>query len=699
MTTQPLFFEPNVTFEKSAAEVMLPEDPNQWPNELMQELYKQVPYVADFEPHVTMDRVDAEKGYGLGHVEVQNKTEIQHGADEAGKASAGVKSVRIPVIIKDRKLQPLDLIVNEDSTVVPLTEPRLRAAIFRPQVFDITGRGPGDMSMIGQLYPPYRQNYGFGGGGATMSVGMGKEGTAEAVGSAAMCRKCGKEKCACGMKTASLLAAIMPTVNERDYNAFFQKVSSDRGLQAQLGANGACADALKCLASYEPAGARKLAAAALERIVPSVVQLRKEAEGYSLKTASHACWLPKTELLNRGDAVRMLGTKVVLAADQTGAATMALGEGVQEEKQQNPEEDKPAPVTQFGIYKVQDKNGQELIGYVFPNLIDIDGKSLPIALFTNGSAKAVQGDIAGINVGGGASLFEGPPRGTGCFYHLLSNGRAQATVPMTLKASTEMPGQGAITLHGETYDGSPVQVSVQPNIQECTYVDGTLLIPDTYAWLPLDTAQDTQLVETPDGWNAPQVAKEALATVELRHGGEGTFTVSGFPVDKLASEERQFMNLDETLFLLAGLGANLQYAQEKIGEAAAWSRPVQVRVGRYIKTAADVMSESMSKAASTVSSFERVLPVLRKDLLKEAAVIPDPSAVDTVLSLGFLNPENLGTFIAYLPTLDDAQKKLCELLLASRLGMREVATGALEKAIRSTEEAIEGLKVLAFQKQ
>jgi hypothetical protein len=89
---------------------------------------------------------------------------------------------------------------------------------------------------------------------------------------------------------------------------------------------------------------------------------------------------------------------------------------------------------------------------------------------------------------------------------------------------------------------------------------------------------------------------------------------------------------------------------------------------------------------------------MRRDLVKEAAVIPDPAAVDTVLSLGFLNPENLGTFISAIPEIDASQTKMCELLLAARLGLAEVPAPALEKAIRSTEEVLEGLKVLAFQK-
>jgi hypothetical protein len=120
-----------------------------------------------------------------------------------------------------------------------------------------------------------------------------------------------------------------------------------------------------------------------------------------------------------------------------------------------------------------------------------------------------------------------------------------------------------------------------------------------------------------------------------------------------------------------------------------------VRVARHIKTAAAALDEA---GAAAVRVLENA-PDLRVDLWKEAAVIPDPVAVDTVLSLGFLNSENLGTFISAMPVIDDAQMKMCELLLAARLGLREVPTPALEKAIRSTEDVLEGLKVLAFQKQ
>jgi hypothetical protein len=780
---QPLFLVPDVEFEKTAGgEEALSDDPNQWSTEVMQALYKQFPAASDFAPMVTMEKVDGERGYGFGSLELANQTEIQHGADPAGLQAAGVQKVKVPVIIKDKKLQPLDLMVTADNKLLPLTEMRLRQAIFRPQAFDITGRGPGDMSLIGQLYPPYRQNYGFGGGGATMSVGMGKEGSAleeylekEAIsvqkvkevarrtGEAAhdwvhagprgnsswgahpttreRLRRAGEDVAERGFKNqerglhlsalgkeeqakkrlaittglaegfentkhGSILESILPTISEKDYDAFIAKLGSSVGLQRQFVANGNSAgDSLKSLMEYTP---KTAAAAALH---PSVVQLQKVDEGYLMKSASHTSWAPKEELLDRGTAYKLLGGKVVLAADETGSATMAMdspppaeGEAAPKnvvdkpvEEPESPEEDKPEHVDRFGVYKVQDEKGRHLVGYVFPNLIDIDGTSLPIALFTNGSQYAVQSDIVGIPVSQAGSIFEGTPKGAGCFYHRLSNGSAEATIPMTVKGSVNDQENGGAVLHCVTYDGREVQVSVQPNIQKVMpSPDGDhLLIPDTFSWLPLNKAEDTTLVEKPEGFGKEAQAQRTLATVTLRGGG-GAFSVSGFPVDKLASDERSFMSIDDTLFLLAGLGVDMNYAQKKMGEAEYHNMPVEVRVAHYIQPRALQAKMAAVNMATEIGPATAVANSLKHDLVKEAAVIPDPTAVDAVLSLGFLNAENLGVFISYLPKIDEAQEKICELLLAARLGLRNIPIPALEKAMRTVEQVIEGLQQLAF---
>ena len=733
--TQPLFVLPDVEFEKIGSEATLPEDPNQWPTEIVQELYKQVPYVAEFEPHVQMQRVDAERGYGFGHVQVSNQTEAQTGASPDSMESAGVREVRVPVIIKDRKLQPFDLLVTDDSSVKPLTEMRLRTALFRPQMFDVTSKTPGDQSLIGSLYPPYRQNYGFGGGGMAMNVGMGKassalegyleegmEKNADAIDDyfAADKLKHGRmgktsetrslkhlekeamvkelrsmlKQSAARMseKTGSVLQAILPTINASHYNDLFNSLQQDPYLQAAFVKNAAAtAGALKLIASAEPTTLEKTAEVISSLIRPDVIQVSRVDEGYLVKSANSKYWKPETCVLNRGEVVRALGNKVALAADLSGQATIAEGA---ETEAPNVETQQAEPVAEPGLYKVQTSEGKELVGVVIPNLFDVDGEQLPISLFTNGSQSAVQADIEGISAGETWELPSGPPSGTGAFYD-ITDGGVLATIPITLGGSSSTPEEPELkTSQGETFDGRPVEVSVQPNIQAVVGTeDGKMLVPAHWKWLPLGDSAEVSLAGGEDEENKQAAAMRSFASVTVRSGDYDVYSIDGPAVEKLAHDEREFINLDGAMFLLAGLGVEQGYGAQKLAEAHLGAAPVQVRIGRYIQPVEVQLEKAKEAAAERLADF----PVLRKVLLKEAAVIPDPTAVDTVLSLGFINPENIMTFVGYLPVVEDSQTKLCELLLASRLGMNDVPSSALEKAVRSTEEVLEGLKILAFQ--
>lgn len=725
-----LFIQPEAHLvEKTASEVSLPEDANAWPNEIMQELYKQVPYIADYEPNVVMSRVDAERGYGLGHVEVMNKTELPQGASPEAMKSVGVQQVRVPIIVKDRKLQPFDLLITGDSKTLPLNESRLRQSLFRPQAFDVTGRTPGDMSMVGQLYPPYRQNYGFGGGGGGgMAGGMGKEGEktasarppvsyrqqlwGKATGASALedfLNGSATEKTAAAQvpnsnmpeatgpkvrdivpkfKTGSILSAILPTINTSDYVAFLEKISHPT-MRSALAKNAAAMfDPVKKLMDYEPAGAEKTAAALAGLMAPSVVQVVKIDQGYLVKSASHLAWAPREAVVDRGELVEGFGGKVALAADTTGSVTIS-DEGVSG----SPEENRADVANSFGVYKVQSTDGAELKGFIFPNLYDVDGTALPIALFTDGNSAALQAQIVGeLQTGPDVPQMQfSEPSGHGCFVRLLE-GSAEATVPLTIQGSYQDPG--GKKFRAETFDGNSVFVALQPNIQKMTVVEDTVLLPESWQWLPLGDAADVSLVSHKEEWGAPKLAARKFASITIRAGGDNQFSLTGVPLSKFAAADCSFLSLNDTLFMLAGFGTDLRYASEKLAEAVAFGAPVDVRVGRGITLEHDARQESLQKAASKLAQ----LPVLKRDLLKESAFIPDPLAVDTVLSLGFINPENLMTFVSYLPQLDQTQSRLCELLMAGRLGASDIPTGPLEKAIRYIEEVIDGLKVIAFQK-
>lgn len=673
MANSSLFLKPQLEFTKVAAETTLPEDPNMWSDEVLQELFKQVPYLADFDVHVVMETVDAERAYGLGHAEVTNKTEAPMTSEQDQLAAAGVRTARIPIIIRDGKLQPFDVVLNDQSTAMPLTETRLRQALFRPQNFDVTSKTPGDQSMIGQLYPPFRQSNGFGGGGTASSVG-------------------GKTASADGYfpKKSSVLEGVLALANESDLQDFKASLR-DQHVKLAYAGNAGAVDALELISAARPLTLEKRAHTVLDMVQPTVLQVAKLSSGYMLKAASHRLWAPTAERIDRGELVRRCGEKVALAADLSGAATVAGQEGVVGEEQNL----NSGPIDHAGMYSVETADGEELSGVVIPNLLDVDGKALPIALFTNGQQAAVQSDISGTHLGefsppGAVSAQEAS--GHGVFY----NGDATnpvATLPLTLGGSVQDPGEDAQSrMQATTFDSRQISVSVQPYVQSVMETDGMMLVPDTWQWIPLSDAGEVALAEHADQMGKAASAARAYATVQVRGGGD-CFSLSGYPVEKLAADDRSFLSQDDALFLLVGLGAEPKYAQTKLAKASLGSRPEEVRVSHSLKLAHEVIG------AAELSAKDHLVhvPVLRHRMWKEAAMITDPTAVDAVLSLGFLNPENIATFVGYLPTLDEAQHRLCELLIAARLGLRELSEGALERAIRALEDVVQGLRLVAFQ--
>lgn len=676
--TQALFLDAQYDITKLSSETSLPEDPNQWSDEVLQELAKQVPYLADFDTHVVMETVDGERGYGMGQVEVSNKSEAPMTSSPEQMASAGIRSARIPVIIRDNKLQPFDVVITEDGRALPLTESRLRQALFRPQNFDVTSKTPGDQSMIGQLYPPYRQNNGFGGGATGGGGSVGK--TASASGYFD--------------KTASPLEGVLAAANVSDLSDF-RSALRDQQTKLAFQDNEATHESVLRIGQAAPTTLEKRAHTILQNTRPSVLQVSKDSDGYALKVASHRAWAPTVEYIDRGELVRRCGEKIALAADMSGSATVAGEPGVSEEGMQGPNAMQSAPVDQPGMYEVQTDDGSALSGSVIPNLLDVDGKPLPIALFTDGQHVAVQSDVAGVRVGefsppGMTSASEAS--GHGVFF-TDANGPI-ASLPLELGMSMQGPGtDDAARFQATTFDGRQVQVSIQPYVQSIQNVDGVMLVPDTWMWVPLDNAEEVGLAEHAGAEGKTASAARSFSTVQVRGGGTNSFNIYGLPVEKLAYDQTTFLSQDDALFLLVGLGADATYAQKKLAAASTGYRPETVRVGHLLKTAEEVRGESMVRAQDYLAH----VPVHRHRMWKEAAMIPDPTAVDAVLSLGFINPENIATFVGYLPSLDEAQRRMCELLIAARLGMRELSEGSLERAIRAMEDVIQGLRLIAFQ--
>jgi hypothetical protein len=491
------------------------------------------------------------------------------------------------------------------------------------------------------------------------------------------------------MKTGSVLSAISGSVNQSDIHRFSQALS-DTSIQASYVKNAhATNSAVQKILAFTSVGTAKIASTIDTLMKPSVVQVSKNADGYTVKTAFHGAWAPKSSDHSRGDVVKIFGSKVVLAADLSGSVTMTEGPDMAAEEAP---ESKAVTVTDFGMYKVRTLDGEELVGFVFPNLVDVDGVKLPVSLFTNGSVTAFQSDIAGEPAGDGKNPPTGNPEsgGYGSFFRTLPDGEIEVTYPMNMLSCFRE--QGGSTRHFvELIDGHRVFVSQQPSLKDFTCSDDHYMLPGDWQWMPLGHNKSVALIEHPD--NFDKTGSDNSQFVYLRHSAADCFSLSGAPIEKLAYEETNFIGPDQLMFVLGGLGVDLNYSHTKIAETIATNSPAAIMVGREIKLASELQQESREKAAS----YLRSAPKLSRDLFKEAALIPDPMAVDNVLSLAFINAENLSTYIQYLPQLEKTQANLCELLLGVRLGLQSIPASPLEKCVKTLEEVIEGLKVLAFQ--
>lgn len=708
---QPLFFEPTQEFQKLAAEKALPEDPNEWTEAILQEIHKQVPYLSDFDVEVVLETVDGERGYGLGHAQVTSQTEAPMTSDPQKQRAAGIRTSRIPVIVKDGMLLPLDVILNERAEALPLTETRLRQAMFRPQMFDVTSKTPGDQSMLSQLYPPTRQTRGFGGGHTGSLSGMGGKtasaldhyilGTKETAVEPSPLSKEASDRlegllAGAGSSPAELLGSALAYANTSDLDDFKQSLL-DVNVKHAYARNPATYGALEQISAAQPPSLEKAASALSQRLRPTAVQVTREGGSYAVKTASHLCWDPAVRQgVSRGELVREFGEKIALDVDIQGGVTSAEEADGAEDMDVGPSG--AEPISESGTYVVESQEGEPYKGTVLSNLLDMDGTPLPVHLFFDGVRATVQGDIAGTPAG----EFVPPPaspasaaRGYGVFMWDGPGGAPVATIPFKFTGRTQDPGEDRLpNLVGETFDGRPARVSVQPHIRDLVPMEnGSLLVPDTWQWVSLDGADDVSLVESAEDVGKTAALKNFEQVVAIRGAGFDSFSVDGPPVEKIAREERQYLSQADALFLLAAVGVPPELGLRKLAEASSGHAPRHIKVPRTVKLASERERESMELAARMLSSQ----PVLRQRLWKEASVIPDPMAVDAVLSLGFINPENIATFVGYLPVLDEAQRRLCELLLASRLGIQEVPAGALERAVRSMEAVIEGLRVVAFQ--
>lgn len=490
-------------------------------------------------------------------------------------------------------------------------------------------------------------------------------------------------------KSASILSEIAHTIRRLDADAFVEKIASDPTLIAGFRRSGCASELVSIFDNIQNQTSAGALYKVASSITPTVATFLKLPGGdFLVKTAATGAFAggpqAQGQVVPQEEAAEAIGPQNAQAM-QPGQSATAVSNPV---PQTPPVEMNDKVVDEFGQWLVQDQMGNKLTGWVFPQTLAWDGNFTPqpIALFTNGSAYAFQEQIAGELAGKSTTLPSDPPRGDGVFY-CTKGGKAIATQPVMIGSAMAGP-DGLPKFIGTDAFGQQVQISLSEGLKEPTRVgDVEYALPEDWKFMRLNN--QTQLASDPTQMNKAASVRAEASSVEVLFNGSYHLR-GGCGLDKVASEFRRDLDPIGAEFILGVLGVDGILAKTKIAEAR--KKGIVKLSGLHTITTLEERYSSKVKEASALLSR---CPDLRVDLIKEAASVDDASTVNNVLSLNFINPENLHMFINYIPELEQTSEKLAEMWLYAVMGMNELPEDHLERAMKNMEHVIEGLKGVA----
>lgn len=667
--TESLFLTPTAPepIVKTGMESRLSDNADDWPQEVMQEAFKQHPYLGQYDVSPVMRDVEDERGYGLGYLIVRNKTaRLQTPAGQALAAEAGVRTAKVPVIIKEQKLKEFDVLIDPRGRMMPLSEERMRQSLFRPDIFDSYGYPEQNATMIGnQMVPPDRSERMISGRGTVVDQGEVKTSAAK----------------------PHLMEAIAPTMLQADINRVESALNADPALARELITKEATGPFIQLIAAVEPITAADVVKTASELQGADTIQVARIGDEYHVKTARSQFYDPKAFVMDRIKCASVMGEDVVGLVDQNGAVTVTTDPVVKEDLTTD---DEVGEIERFGEYKVRDVEDNEHLGWVFPKVLDFDGLTLPLKVFTNGSVSAIQSDMAGSFVGKGTNIISSNKlEGNGFFYVLTKDGSALAFIPGAITGTFEdEQGPG---IQFETVMAGKCRLRIVPDLKKLLKLgDNEYGLPANVQWCPMKRESIT-LVDDPGLFTKTASSLSPEGSLSIVSDGI-LWSFTGKAVEKLAADQRRFLEADDALFVMTAAGVDEPVAKLKLAQAGQTGQS-------FISGCRPIvpLHESVREAEAMAKEAVAGMPP-KYVLLKEAAGLDDVSTVDKVLSLGFLTPENLATFIEYIPDFEEAISKLAYLLVAVRIGLPDVPEVSVKNAMERLEDTCRALKELVYRK-
>lgn len=646
----PLFLDPTVYLEKTAASTKLEGDVDKWPIEILKVAFKSLPSLKSYEADIELDRVDAARGFAVGKV-LLYPTGLTKEA-----ASGSDKLVSLPVIVRESELYPFDVYAYKGS-MYAMDESNVLEIMARPETF--SGVADRDQftgtNMFGQLVPPntdHQYN-----AGSLMKHGSARELSMK-------------------LATSQGIDAVLGLLrNDVALRSAFLTDDHLRGYVDEV------------LSAQKTASVRPMDQIELK---PSVVQFSYDSGTFKVKVANHTYWQPKTDVVSRFWVQEQLQPSdfnklmeqgfVTLTADPVPSTIVSEKIAAESDK--------------LGIYRVWSGN-RALDGIVIPRVVDLEGRDLGLQIFANGSSHAMQEKIAGVRRFD-VTLEDLEPRGLGVFVY-QEGANAFATEPV--RVLNHIGKDSYFCKKAST--GEEVVLTKAAGLWEVLPTRNGYAIPTSMKFVPLgDSSFKVSNEEVANHWEVQKVASEG--------------TRVSFSDDQYFINAEPFTSCSLTRadaeFALGGLGISTSKIPGILKQAQA--NPVRLSRVRSILDAGSSLAAMHKEASintqrraaerfgvevdgeSLLKSIASLVAPGAQELWKEAGVNIPKETVDTILSLNFLTPENASSYLTYLPLLEKTSSILAELLVASRLGMDDIREASALNAMTQVNAVVKGLSKL-----
>lgn len=644
----------------------LSNEPDQWAEEAVQKLKERIPKSSPLSLMVKFQKKDEESGTATGAIIV----------------SSVEKKAIVPLVIKEFMLYPLDVMIADDK-IFPLTPDYFDAVFLNNVLFQrleeypiYSGMGRFDnyaVQLNEAIYPP----------------NMG-----------------GRYAYASG--SYPMLESIAQTINPTELKEFLAK---NPGVIANFEKNGT-ADIVKSITKIQPVNMSEYDSAIRDLIPRNILMVKKMGyDNYSILANSDEVFDPRiTKKINRHECMNFISklcpkpNDFINDVDRNGEKILypdsEVGNGVYLFE---PQVDRVVSATEFGAYKVRKMNGVTVEGWVVPRVINFDMEPQPMKLFIGSTMSTMQPEIAGVRVDSPQKRIHSsmPKVGqTGSLVYEKEN-RALGTVPLTI-ASIEILGDCEVKILAQDINGNKLKLKWHigpsnqgsPSLERFADIAPTgstpcYLVPDGFKWCPMEGF--FEVTSNAADFHVKAAAERiTVAPATIIPTGYGYYSVKG--LDKYA----QVCGFDKTnipehgvKFMLASLGVS----QDKLGQFLK-AASVRGKVDVHGLNRTPLLGEKIASKKGLATRIVKIAEMLKTNLVKEASYIENNQTVDSLLSLNFINPDNLAKFISYLPQFKGTISSLCACLIGSRLGIQEIPEQAVGSALYRLIDVVNGLERL-----